>query len=1056
MISKFFIERPVLSNVIAILMILIGGVALFNLAVAQYPDVVPPTVQVTTRYPGASAKTVIDTVALPIEQQVNGVEDMLYMQSYSGADGTYTLTVTFKIGTDLNFAQVLVQNRVSSALSQLPSAVQNQGVTVQKRSTSILLFVTLTSPNKTYDSLFLSNYATINIRDELSRLPGVGNVTVFGAGQYSMRVWLDPNKLQARGLMPQDVIQAIQQQSQQVTAGQVGAPPAPQGQAFQYTLNVNGRLDDASQFENIIVKTGNVGDVIRVRDLGSVELGAQTYSQVFSLNQKPATGIGVFLSPGANALQVEKEVQKKVAQLARQFPQDIKYDTPFDTTKFVQASIDEVYRTLIEAGLLVLVVILVFLQDWRAMLVPATTVPATIIGAFAAMAALGFTINLSTLFAIVLAIGIVVDDAIVVVEGAAHNIERGMSGHDAAIKAMDELFAPIVGITLVLISVFLPAAFLPGLTGRMYAQFALVIAATALLSAVNAATLKPTQCALWLRPPVPLAQRNFFYRGFNAVYDRVERGYTRMIGGIAGHAKTSVLVALILIGVAGYGLSRVPTGFIPIEDQGYLLAAVQLPDGAAIDRTQRVLDQVTEIARKTPGVEQVVAIAGISALDNSSSLANAGVAYVILKDWGSRGPGEDLRSLVYGLNDKLAVIPEARILVIPPPPIQGIGNAAGFAMQVQLRDGNADYGKLQAVTGAVVSNAQTQSALQRVQSSFRSMVPQFDVQVDRVKTETLHVTTDQIFSTLSSYLGASYVNQFTKFGRTFQVYTQADAQYRLTLRDIQNMMVRNSNGDMVPLGTVAKITPSVGPSLISLYNLYPSATIIGLPSQGYSSGQSMTLMEEIAAKTLPPGTGYEWTAMSYQEKEVGGQIYFVFALALLLVYLVLAGQYESWYAPISVILAVPLSLLGPMLVLTSLRIENNLYTQIGTILLIALSAKNAILIVEVALEHHIRDGKPVLESAIDAARARFRPILMTSFAFILGVLPLVIATGAGANARKSIGITVFSGMIASTCLAVLFVPAFFVVVQNFENWRKAKNGKAATPQAAPQASGTVH
>ncbi|MBR1204860.1 MULTISPECIES: efflux RND transporter permease subunit [unclassified Bradyrhizobium] len=1056
MISKFFIERPVLSNVIAILMILIGGVALFNLAVAQYPDVVPPTVQVTTRYPGASAKTVIDTVALPIEQQVNGVEDMLYMQSYSGADGTYTLTVTFKIGTDLNFAQVLVQNRVSSALSQLPTAVQNQGVTVQKRSTSILLFVTLTSPNKTYDSLFLSNYATINIRDELSRLPGVGNVTVFGAGQYSMRVWLDPNKLQARGLMPQDVIQAIQQQSQQVTAGQVGAPPAPQGQAFQYTLNVNGRLDDASQFENIIVKTGNVGDVTRVRDLGSVELGAQTYSQVFSLNQKPATGIGVFLSPGANALQVEKEVQKKVAQLAKQFPQDIKYDTPFDTTKFVQASIDEVYRTLIEAGLLVLVVILVFLQDWRAMLVPATTVPVTIIGAFAAMAALGFTINLSTLFAIVLAIGIVVDDAIVVVEGAAHNIERGMSGHDAAIKAMDELFAPIVGITLVLISVFLPAAFLPGLTGRMYAQFALVIAATALLSAVNAATLKPTQCALWLRPPVPLAQRNVFYRGFNAVYDRVERGYTRMIGGIAGHAKTSVLVALILIGIAGYGLSRVPTGFIPIEDQGYVLAAVQLPDGAAIDRTQRALDQVTEIARKTPGVEQVVAIAGISALDNSSSLANAGVAYVILKDWGSRGPGEDLRSLVYGLNDKLAVIPEARILVIPPPPIQGIGNAAGFAMQVQLRDGNADYGKLQAVTGAVVGNAQTQSALQRVQSSFRSMVPQFDVQVDRVKTETLHVTTDQIFSTLSTYLGASYVNQFTKFGRTFQVYTQADAQYRLTLRDIENMMVRNSNGDMVPLGTVAKITPSVGPSLISLYNLYPSATIIGLPSQGYSSGQSMALMEEIAAKTLPPGTGYEWTAMSYQEKEVGSQIYYVFALALLLVYLVLAGQYESWYAPISVILAVPLSLLGPMLVLTSLRIENNLYTQIGTILLIALSAKNAILIVEVALEHHIRDGKPVLESAIDAARARFRPILMTSFAFILGVLPLVLATGAGASARKSIGITVFSGMIASTCLAVLFVPAFFVVVQNFENWRKAKKGKAATPQAAPQASGTVH
>ena len=774
MISKFFIERPVLSNVIAILMILIGGVCLFRLAVAQYPDVVPPTVQVTTRYPGASAKTVINTVALPIEQQVNGVEDMLYMQSYSGADGTYSLTVTFKIGTDLNFAQVLVQNRVSSALSQLPQSVQNQGVTVQKRSTAILLFVTLTSPKKTYDSLFLSNYATINIRDELSRLPGVGNVTVFGAGQYSMRVWLDPNKLQVRGLMPQDVIQAIQQQSQQVTAGQVGAPPTPAGQAFQYSLNVNGRLDDTREFEDVIVKTGNNGDVTRVRDVGSVELGAQTYSQVFSLNNKPSVGIGVFQAPGANALDVEKAVEQKMAVLAKAFPQDIEYAAPFDTTKFVAASIKEVYKTLIEAGLLVLIVILIFLQDWRAMLVPATTVPVTIIGAFAAMAALGFTVNISTLFAIVLAIGIVVDDAIVVVEGAAHNIEKGLSGHDAAVAAMDALFAPIVGITLVLISVFLPAAFLPGLTGRMYSQFALVIAATALLSAINAATLKPTQCALWLRRPVPPEQRNWFYRGFNALYDPLERGYARLIGRMVAHSNLSVITALILIGIAGYGLSRVPTGFIPIEDQGYLLVAAQLPDGASLDRTQQVLQQVSDIAGKTPGVDQVISIAGISALDGSSSLANAGVAYLILKEWSERGKGQDLRSLFFGLNAKMSEIPEARILVIPPPPIQGIGNAAGFAMQIQLRDGNADFGKLQAITGAIVANAQTQSSLQRVSSSFRSMVPQFDVEVDRIKTQTLHVSTDQIFSTLSSYMGSTFVNQFNKFGRTFQVYAQAD------------------------------------------------------------------------------------------------------------------------------------------------------------------------------------------------------------------------------------------------------------------------------------------
>src|SRR6202451_504220 len=614
MISKFFIERPVLSNVIAILMVLIGGVCLFRLAVAQYPDVVPPTVQVTTRYPGASAKTVIDTVALPIEQQVNGVENMIYMQSYSAADGTYTLTVTFKIGTDLNFAQVLVQNRVASALSSLPQSVQNQGVTVQKKSTAILLFVTLTSPNATYDSLFLSNYATINIRDELSRLPGVGNVTVFGAGPYSIRVSLHPNKLQVRALMPQDVIQAIQQQSQQVTAGQVGMPPTPPGQAFQYTLNVNGRLDDASQFEDIIVKTGNNGEVTRVRDVGRVELGAQTYSQIFSLNKQPATGIGVYQSPGAHALEVEKAVQKKMAALAAQFPQDVKYDTPFDTTKFVAASINEVYKTLIEAGLLVLVVILVFLQDWRAMLVPATTVPVTIIGAFAAMAALGFTINLSTLFAIVLAIGIVVDDAIVVVEGAAHNIEKGMSGHDAAIRAMDELLGPIIGITLVLMSVFLPAAFLPGLTGRMYAQFALVIAATAMLSAVNAVTLKPTQSALWLRPPVPPEQRNAFYRGFNAVYGRVEHHYAGLIGRMASHAGLMTIVAFVIMGFAFFGLSRVPTGFLPIEDQGYLIVAVQLPDGAALTRTQQVLEQVSTIAKQDPSVAQVIAISGVSAL----------------------------------------------------------------------------------------------------------------------------------------------------------------------------------------------------------------------------------------------------------------------------------------------------------------------------------------------------------------------------------------------------------------------------------------------------------
>jgi HAE1 family hydrophobic/amphiphilic exporter-1 len=1047
MISKFFIERPVLANVLAILMIVVGAVALFRLPVAQYPDVVPPTVQVTTRYPGASARTVIDTVALPIEQQVNGVEGMIYMQSYAASDGSYTLTVTFAIGTDLNGAQILVQNRVSTALSSLPQAVQTQGVSVQKKSTAILQIVTLTSPDKQFDSLYLANYATIHLKDEIARLPGVGSVVVFGAGQYSMRVWLDPNKMQARGLVTQDIIQALQQQSAQVTAGQIGAPPTPADQAFQYTLNVVGRLDDPDAFADVIVKAGGGSDVTRLKDVGRVELGAQTYGQIFTLNGTPAAGLAIFQSPGANSLDVAGEVRDKMKALSEVFPPGaLTYSVPFDTSVFVNESVKEVYKTLFEAAILVLIVILVFLQDWRAMLVPATTVPVTLIGAFAAMAALGFTINMSTLFAIVLAIGIVVDDAIVVVEGAAHNIEKGMTGHDAAIRAMDELFGPIIGITLVLMSVFLPAAFLPGLTGRMYAQFALVIAATALLSAVNAATLKPTQSALWLRRQVPPDQRNAFYRAFNATYDRAERGYAALIGRMAGRAGAMAIIALAIIALAGYGFSRVPTGFLPIEDQGYLIASVQLPDGAALDRTQRVLDQVSAIARKNAAVAQVVTIAGISVLDNSATLANSGVAYIILKPWSARGSGEDLRSLFLGMNDALGVIQDARTIVLPPPPIQGVGNAAGVTMQLELRDSSFDLLKLQAALDAYAANASTQSALQRVQTSFRSGVPQYTISVDRVKTEALKLTTDQVFSALAGYLGSSYVDQFNKFGRTFQIYVQADSQFRLRLEDLNGLTVRNKDGNMIPLGTLVTVTPTVGPSLISLYNLYPSATVIGIPAAGVSTGDAIKLMEEIAAKTLPPGMGYEWTALSYQEKIVGNQMFVVFGLALLLVYLVLAGQYESWFTPVAVILAVPMATIGPIAVLSGLHIDNNLYVQIGIVLLIALSAKNAILIVEVARER-LAEGRTAVEAAVEGARARFRPILMTSFAFILGMLPLVLATGAGANSRKAIGITVFSGMIASTCLAVLFVPSFFVVVQRFIDWRAKRKAKPAQQPA---------
>jgi HAE1 family hydrophobic/amphiphilic exporter-1 len=855
-----------------------------------------------------------------------------------------------------------------------------------------------------------------------------------------MRVWLDPDKMHARGLVPQDVIQALQQQSEQVTAGQIGAPPAPPGQSFQYTLNVTGKLSDPAEFAGVIVKTGNAGEVTRLRDVARVELGAQTYSQVFTLDGKPAAGLAIFQAPGANALDVAGEVRKKMAVLARDFPQGLVAGIPFDTTGFVEQSIHEVYKTLYEAAILVLIVILVFLQDWRAMLVPATTVPVTIIGAFAAMAALGFTVNFSTLFAIVLAIGIVVDDAIVVVEGAVHNIEKGMPGRAAASAAMRQLLGPIIGITLVLMSVFLPAAFLPGLTGRMYAQFALVIAATALLSAINAITLKPTQSAMWLRPAIPPERRNIFYRAFNRAYARIEHWYAWVIARMVGRSALTAAVALALIAAIAYGFSRVPTGFLPIEDQGYMIALVQLPEGASLERTQQTMDKVFETARKTAGVAQVINIAGVSPLDNNATLANAGVAYIILKDWSERGKGEDLLALFKNLNASLATIEEASILVMPPPPIQGVGNDAGFTLQIELRDGSFDLAKLQSVTNAVVANAKTQSALQLALASFRANVPQYTLEVDRVKTQTVGVSLDQVFSALGGYLGSSYVDQFNKFGRVFQIYVQGDSKFRLRPEDIQNLSVRNKDGNMIPLGTLVKLTPTVGPSLISLYNLYPSATIIGLPADGFSSGEVIKLMEEIASRTLPPGMGFEWSAMSYQEKLVGHQMYIVFGLALLLVYLVLAGQYESWYAPVSVILAVPLSFIGPVAALSALTasgLNNNLYVQIGLVLLMALSAKNAILIVEFARELRA-EGRDILDAAVEAARARFRPIVMTSLAFILGVLPLVLASGAGASARQSIGITVFTGMIASTCLAVLFVPSFFVLVQRFEEWLKAR------------------
>lgn len=1049
MISKFFIERPILANVIALLLVFLGIVAIIALPVSQYPAIVPPTIQVSTSYPGADAKTLIKTVALPIEQQVNGVENMLYMQSNSTNNGSYNLIVTFAIGTDLNFAQMLVQNRVQAALAQLPDVVQKQGILVQAKSTAVLQFITLTAEHGEYDGLFLNNYANINMVNELERLPGVGNVMVFGSGSYAMRVWLDPNKMFSFGLNPSDVLNAISNQNKEISAGQIASPPTQGHPSYQLTVNVPGQLTDPEEFANIIIKTkatepnqlanaSSSSQIVRIRDVGRVELGSSSYSQLANLNNKPAAAIAIYQLPGANALQVAEEVRVAVANMAKQFPPGLRYDIPFDTTVFVKASINEVYKTLFEAGILVLIVILVFLQNFRATLVPATTVPVTIIGAFFAMFVLGFSINLLTLFALILAIGIVVDDAIVIVEGVTQHIEKGMAPKNAAIQAMQELMGPVIGITLVLMAVFIPPGFLPGLTGAMYAQFALVIAATAFISAINAITLKPTQCALWLKPIDPKRKKNIFYRKFDTMYEALEGAYSSFVSKLVQQHKPVCLLGVIFVICAIFGLSRIPTGFIPVEDQGYLVLNVVLPDASTLERTEKTLQKLSTQISKIEGIANVISIDGISLLDSNSNLANAGIVYVIFKDWGVRGKGQNLLALYNNLNKIASQTLDAQVTVVVPPAIQGLGLSGGFQMQIELQDGSFDYQKLQLVTDQMVKRGHGQPSIQKMITSFRAFVPQVSALIDRSKAESLGVTLGDAFDTLQTYLGSSYVNLFAKFGQVFQVYVQADAPERMTANEVRNFYVRNQSQQMVPLGTLTDITPTVGPALISLYNLYPSSLLNGIASTGFSSGQAISSLEQIAADTLPAGFSYEWTSTAYQEKIAGHLSYYIFIMSLILVYMILAGQYENWWTPISIILSVPLALIGTVMVLSMLGLANNIYTQIGILLLIALAAKNAILIVEVAREQREQHHRSIIEAAVLGAKTRFRPILMTSFAFIMGVLPLVFATGAGANARRSIGITVCSGMLASTCLAVVFVPAFYVLFQNWQERRKEK------------------
>jgi HAE1 family hydrophobic/amphiphilic exporter-1 len=1032
MISQYFIERPIFANVIALITIILGLICFMNLPVAQYPPIVPPTIQVTARYPGASAEVVANTVGIPIEQAVNGVENSLYMLSTSSSDGSYTLTITFNIGTDLNTSTSLVQNLVNSALPQLPSSVQPQGVNVRKVSTDILLVVGLYSEDDRFDDTFLSNYAVINLQNPLARLPGVGQIAVRGAGPYSMRVWLNPEKLRYFSLTVQDVISAIQSQNLQVVAGQLGGPPVPANQTFQFTVNAMGRLEDVGQFENIVIKStrNESAQIVRIRDVARVELSRQSYSNFSESSGHKATVMPVFTLPGANALNVAEEVKKAMATMSKDFPPGLKYEIHYDTTKFVSSAIHDVYITLFEAGILVLVVVVVFLQSWRATLVPATTVPVTLIGAFAAMYMLGFGINLLTLFALILAIGIVVDDAIVIVENASFHIEQGMAPKEATIKAMQEITGPIMGITLVLTSVFLPAAFLPGITGQLFRQFALVIASTSIISAINALTLKPAQCALWLRPAQE-KQVNWFFRGFNKAYGWFENAYVRLVSWMVQRAVAMVLLYVLIIALSAWKFAYHPTGFLPTEDQGYAMVITKLPDASSQPRTIAVTKELNNILHRTQGVEAWVTIGGLSILD-AANVSNIVTTFIVFEDWKKRGSNLSQDKITANLRRELTAIEESMSLVLIPPPIRGLGQGGGFQLMVEDRQ-SLGLAELQKAVDEVIRAGNSQSGLRNLISTFNARSPQLFLDIDRTKAESLNIPLNNVFSTLQTYLGSSFVNLFNKFNQVFQVYVQADAPFRAQPEDIKNLYVRNGQGEMVPLGTLLEVKRSVGAELVSRYNLYPAAQIYGAAAQGFSSGQALNLMEQVSNKTLPKGIGFDWTATSYQEKQVGNQAYFIYALSITLVFMVLAALYESWTSPLAVVLVVPMALVGVLLALMIRNFDNNLYTQVGLILMIGLACKNAILIVEFARQLQA-EGKSAAEAAVEATRRRFRPIVMTSFAFILGVVPLLGASGAGAASQQAIGTVVFGGMLSSTLLAIPFVPVLYVITQRLATW----------------------
>ncbi len=1036
----FFIDRPIFAGVISIVITLVGVIALSTLPIAQYPEIAPPTIQVTTSYPGANAKVVSETVATPIEQQVNGVENMLYMSSQSTSDGNMTLSITFKLGTNLDTAQVLVQNRVAIAIPVLPPDVQRIGVTTKKQSPDITMVVHLVSPDGSLDSLFTSNYALLQIRDELARLDGVGDINVFGAREYSMRLWLDPHQLSARGLTAQDVVTAIQEQNVQVAAGIIGAPPVPKGAtAFQYTVSTQGRLTDEKQFGDIIVKTGANGQVTRVRDIARVELAARDYTVNSGLGGKPATAIAIYQLPGSNALATSDAVRKKMAELKQRFPAGLDYTIVYDPTVSVRESIHEVQKTLFEAIGLVVLVVLIFLQTWRAAIIPLIAIPVSLIGTFAAMKGFGFSINNLSLFGIVLAIGIVVDDAIVVVEAIEHHIEDGLSPRDAARKAMTEVGGALVAIALVLCSVFIPTAFISGITGTFFRQFALTIAVSTAISALNSLTLSPALAALLLKPRG--AEKDSFqrlldgllgwlFKGFNKTFSWASNAYGNTVARFVRLAVVILFIYVGLLALTGFGFKIVPGGFLPTQDRGYAVVFAQLPDAASLDRTQAVVDKISKIAHETPGILNTVEFAGFNLFGGNQP--NTAAVFLPFKEFSERHTRDQgMPAILAKMNARVrAEIPEALVIAFPPPPVAGIGNAGGYKLFIQDR-GNAGLDELQTQAFAMMIKANQTPGLANNLTTFRANVPQLWLEVDRVKAKSMNVP-------LSNML----------FGRTYRVTAQADSQFRLSPDDIRLLKTRNNSGGIVPLGSVATVQEVSGADKITRYNMFTAADLSGQPAPGASTGQALGAIERLASEILPTSFTTEWTEIALQQKLAGNSAIYIFPLCVLFVFLLLSALYESWSLPLAIILIVPMCLFSSIYGVWLRSMENNIFTQIGFIVLVGLACKNAILIVEFAKQIQDRDHKDRFTAAVEACRLRLRPILMTSFAFIFGVLPLVISTGAGAEMRQALGTAVFFGMLGVTGFGLFLTPVFYVVIMWFKE-RRAKTGAPASTEPAP-------